>query len=87
MLAAPGAAPGAAHTSTSGREACHAARDALFDACDPLSPPPPGSACAPLRAAYEAACLASWRAYWEERVRRGRPILGRAAPPPRAGGA
>ncbi len=34
-------------------------------------------ACAPQRAAYEATCLPSWRQYWDDRVMRGRPIIGR----------
>lgn len=62
------------HTTPTGRDACHATRDAFFAACAPLAAPG-APACAELRAAYEAACLPSWRAYWEDRLKRGRPIL------------
>lgn len=34
-------------------------------------------ACAAPRGAYDAACLPSWRHYWDDRVIRGRPIIGR----------
>ena len=68
------------HTSNRGRDLCHSSRDEFFDACAPAALTPAGSTCANLRATYESACLASWRLYWEERVKRGRPILGRTRP-------
>jgi hypothetical protein len=34
-------------------------------------------ACAAPRAAYDAACLPSWRIYWDDRFAKGRPIVGR----------
>jgi hypothetical protein len=68
------------HTSSRGRDECHSARDAFYDVCSPLQVAAIGTRCGDLRAAYESACLASWRTYWEERVKRGRPILGRKLP-------
>ena len=78
------------HTSTQGRDACHAARDAFYACVDqqPLAPDAASAeqarraaleapACAAPRAAFDAACLASWRSYWSDRYARGRPILGR----------
>ncbi len=75
-------------TTTQSRDACHSARDAFYASCSPAassaasSPAPAGStqpkqSCAELRAAYEAHCLKSWVVYWDERVKRGRPILGK----------
>lgn len=73
------------HTTASGREACHGARDAYY-ACrerekEPQPAPAAGTApaeavsCAELRKTYEANCLRSWVRYWDERVRRGLPLL------------
>ncbi len=73
-------------TTTRGREACHAARDAFFEACAlaaPAGAPPPPPPCPDQRAPYEALCLPSWRTYWEERVKRGRPLLKVPAVPAR----
>jgi hypothetical protein len=37
------------------------------------------SACGALKLTYERSCLASWRRYWDDRYRNGRPIVGRKA--------
>ena len=69
------------HTSSRERDVCWAARDAFYDCLEKEKASAPGGdggACGSLRQAYERSCLASWRRYWDERHRNGRPIVGRS---------
>jgi cytochrome c oxidase assembly factor 6 len=83
-------------TTTADRELCWQARDAFFSCLDAARAAPAptaapgapagadaggGAACAALRDSYERGCLPSWRRYWDDRYRNGRPIVGRSSPP------